>query len=172
MQPHPSPRILVIDDDEGIRTSVSDWLHDQGYAVHAVATALDGLVSFLTKPPDLVILDIGLPDVNGITVLLLLRASTLPISRTVPVIIITAYDDTQLRSELYDHGADHVVSKPFTLSELHAIITRRIATLPATAPVATQSQSRFITLGSLPNNTPWHSGVNHHALVVRAVSTG
>lgn len=124
-------RILIIEDDDAIRSSVSDWLNDRGYAIHAVATALDGLVSFLTNPPDLVILDIGLPDVNGITLLLLLRSSTLPIAWTVPVIVMTAYDDAQLRSELFDHGADNVVSKPFTLAELHAVITRRISALPA-----------------------------------------
>lgn len=139
MLQHPSRRILVIEDDDAIRTSVSDWLHDQGYAVHTVATALDGLVSFLTNPPDLVILDIVLPDVSGITVLLLLRSSTLPIARTVPVIVMTAYDDAQLRSELFDHGADNVVRKPFTLAELRAVITRRISTLPATDHADLQS---------------------------------
>lgn len=110
-------RLLLIEDDVAIRTRLIRALRERGHAVAAAHTAMAGLQSALDDRPDLVILDLGLPDLDGIELLRMLRAVS-----PVPVIIATARDDETEIVRGLDAGADDYVVKPFTAMQLDARI--------------------------------------------------
>ncbi len=107
--------VLVIEDDPAIRGSLVRSLASRGHAVTSAATGLGGLEQVLNEHPDLVLLDLGLPDVDGQRVLTMLRA----VSAT-PVIVVTALDDDASVVRALDAGADDYVLKPFTVDQLEA----------------------------------------------------
>jgi DNA-binding response OmpR family regulator len=109
--------LLLIEDDVAIRTMLLRSLRERGHAVAASNTAMDGLQTALAERPDLVVLDLGLPDLDGIELLRMLRA----VSR-VPVIVATARDDEAEIVRVLDAGADDYVVKPFTAAQLDARI--------------------------------------------------
>lgn len=114
-------RILVVEDDTGIALGLKVGLRQRGYAVD-VAGCLAGAWSALcVEPFDLVLLDLGLPDGDGRSLLQRLRNSTasLPDAHT-PVLIMTARDAVASRIEGLDSGADDYVTKPFDADELEA----------------------------------------------------
>ncbi|MDG4765374.1 response regulator transcription factor [Solwaraspora sp. WMMD406] len=108
-------RLLLIEDDLAIRTPLIRALRHLGHAVAAADTAMSGLQHALDDRPDLVVLDLGLPDLDGLELLRMLRA----VSR-VPVIIATARDDDAEIVRGLDAGADDYVVKPFTAAQLEA----------------------------------------------------
>ncbi|MEV4538863.1 response regulator transcription factor [Asanoa sp. NPDC049518] len=109
------PRLLLIEDDPAIRAPLLRALRDRGHAVAAATTAMDGLRAALDDRPDLVVLDLGLPDVDGAELLRMLRA----VSR-VPVIVATARDAETEIVRVLDAGADDYLVKPFTAAQLDA----------------------------------------------------
>ncbi|GIH22035.1 DNA-binding response regulator [Acrocarpospora phusangensis] len=109
--------VLLVEDDVTIRTALVRGLRDRGHAVSSAATALDGLRLALDTRPDLVVLDLGLPDLDGTELLRMLRA----VSR-MPVIVATARDGEPETVRLLDAGADDYVVKPFTATHLDARI--------------------------------------------------
>lgn len=109
------PQLLIIEDDVRIRTLLMRAFDDRGYAVSSAATGMTGLSMAIEQRPDLVVLDLGLPDVDGSEVLSMLRA----VSR-VPVIIASARDDDPSLVRALDSGADDYVVKPFTAAQLEA----------------------------------------------------
>jgi DNA-binding response OmpR family regulator len=110
-------RLLLIEDDPTIRMPLIRALRERGHAVAAAHTAMGGLQTALDERPDLVILDLGLPDLDGIELLRMLRAVS-----SVPVIIATARDDEAEIIQGLDVGADDYVVKPFTAAQLEARI--------------------------------------------------
>ncbi|MFI6338792.1 response regulator transcription factor [Streptomyces sp. NPDC050535] len=110
-------RLLLIEDDPTIRTPLIRALRERDHAVAAAHTAMGGLQTALDERPDLVILDLGLPDLDGIELLRMLRAVS-----SVPVIIATARDDEAAIIRGLDAGADDYVVKPFTAAQLDARI--------------------------------------------------
>jgi DNA-binding response OmpR family regulator len=107
--------LLLVEDDERIRRALLRSLGDQGHAVSWAATGRDGLQQALDDRPDLVLLDLGLPDIDGAQLLRMLRAVS-----SVPVIVATARDDDASVIDLLEHGADDYVVKPFTAQTLGA----------------------------------------------------
>lgn len=107
--------VLVIEDDPAIRSSLIRSLTERGHAVTSARSGLDGLQQALDGAPDLVLLDLGLPDLDGHSVLSMLRAV-----RDTPVIIITARDDDPSVVKALDAGADDYVVKPFGTAQLEA----------------------------------------------------
>ncbi|MGK5520656.1 response regulator transcription factor [Micromonospora sp. URMC 107] len=110
-------RLLLIEDDLTIRTPLLRALRDRGHAVAAASTAMTGLRDALDDRPDLVVLDLGLPDLDGRELLRMLRAVS-----AVPVIVATARDDETEIVRVLDAGADDYVVKPFTAAQLDARI--------------------------------------------------
>jgi DNA-binding response OmpR family regulator len=108
-------RLLLIEDDLAIRTLLVSALRERGHAVATATTAMDGLQTALDERPDLVVLDLGLPDRDGAELLRMLRA----VSR-VPLIVATARDDETEIVRLLDAGADDYLVKPFTAAQLDA----------------------------------------------------
>ena len=111
------PLITLVEDDPRIRQSLRVALQDLGYAVRAAATAIEALRVVSSEPGDMVILDLGLPDLDGRELLKMLRAVT-----SVPVIVATARDDEDEITRTLDLGADEYVVKPFSVSQLDARI--------------------------------------------------
>ena len=107
--------VLVIEDDSRIRTLLMRSLAEHGYAVSSAATGMDGLNQAVSTRPQLVILDLGLPDVDGQEVLSMLRAVS-----QVPVIVASARDDDASLVACLDAGADDYVVKPYTTSQIAA----------------------------------------------------
>ena len=147
--------ILVVEDDERIRTALIRALRERGHAVTSAATALAGLQQAVEERPDLVVLDLGLPDLDGRELLRMLRAVS-----SVPVIVATARDDDESVVQALDAGADDYVLKPFQSAQLEArirAVLRRAAGAAdaATAPVTVgdlvvDPRSRRVTLAGDP----------------------
>ena len=110
-------RILIIEDDASIREGLVDTLRVKGYRVTAAECGKEGLDFFRADPPDLVILDLMLPDMDGFEVCRHLKAPPAP---DVPVIILTARGTELDRVRGLELGADDYVTKPFSLLELIA----------------------------------------------------
>jgi two-component system KDP operon response regulator KdpE len=107
--------VLVIDDEVQIRRLLRVTLEKLGYAVHEAATGGDGLQMVLGKKPDVVLLDLGLPDKDGAAVLAELRSWS-----AIPVIVISVRNSEEDIVRLLDAGADDYIIKPFNTGELIA----------------------------------------------------
>lgn len=110
-------RILVVEDDEAIRSAVRRGLSDLGHAITTAETGMGGLEQILRDHPEVVLLDLGLPDVDGLTLLSMIRTAS-----DVPVIVITAQDDDPTMVRALDGGADDYVVKPFGTEQVAARI--------------------------------------------------
>ena len=109
--------VLVIDDEPTLAHVLQTSLTARGYEVHVAATGKRGLQLASLIEPDLVILDLGLPDINGIDVCRQLRLWSKS-----PIVVLTVENDEQQKIEALDDGADDYVTKPFSMPELHARI--------------------------------------------------
>ncbi|TCC45615.1 response regulator transcription factor [Kribbella capetownensis] len=110
-------RVLLVEDDDAIRTSLGKSLTAAGHVVTAVAAGADGVAAVARDRPDVLLLDLGLPDLDGRDVLAMVRAVT-----DVPVIVATARDDDASMVRLLDAGADDYVIKPFSSAQIDARI--------------------------------------------------
>ncbi|MEU6022805.1 response regulator transcription factor [Micromonospora sp. NPDC047134] len=133
--------VLLVEDDHVVRGAMLRSLTDRGHAVHAVGTALDALRRVAAEAPDLVVLDLGLPDLDGSDALRMLRGIT-----DVPVIIATARDDEQSVVRLLRAGADDYMVKPFTGAHLDARIT---SVLRRVGRASRAEQPVVLTVGGL-----------------------
>jgi DNA-binding response OmpR family regulator len=119
-----APRVLVVEDDEDIAQALQRSLRMEGYEVHTVADGKSALEHERAFAPDLVILDLGLPELDGLEV-----ARSLRDGDDVPILILTARDALESRVEGLDAGADDYLVKPFERQELlarmRALLRRR-----------------------------------------------
>lgn len=111
----PTNRILMIEDDPGIRRFVRLVLEDEGWQVFEADSARRGLIEAASRQPDLVILDLGLPDADGKQVLTELRGWS-----SVPVLVLSAREREDEKVAALDAGADDYLVKPFGVPELLA----------------------------------------------------
>jgi two-component system KDP operon response regulator KdpE len=126
-------RILVVDDEPQILRVLRINLLARQYDVVTAETGTDALKRATTDHPDLVILDLGLPDLDGVEVIRRLRAWT-----KIPVIVLSGRVDSHDKVDALDAGADDYVTKPFSVDELLArirVVTRRQADADEAAPV-------------------------------------
>ena len=108
-------RVLIIEDDPAIRSALKRVLTERGDVVAVAGTGMEGMTILMREQPDIVLLDLGLPDIDGFGVLGMLRAV-----REVPVIVITAQDDDRSTIRALDAGADDYVTKPFGADQVAA----------------------------------------------------
>ncbi len=147
--------ILVVEDDEAIRSAVRRGLTERGHAVATAGTGLAGLEQVLADHPQVVLLDLGLPDVNGLALISMIRATS-----QVPIIVITARDDDPTMVKALDGGADDYVVKPFGTDQVAArirAVLRRAGSDPGAAPepvrvgeLVIDERSRTATLAGVP----------------------
>jgi DNA-binding response OmpR family regulator len=110
-------RLLLVEDHEALRDLTRKYLHNRGFAVDAVGSGSEAAAAVSVADYDAVILDLGLPDIDGITLMGRLKAQR---KDDVPMLIITARDALQDRVEGLNRGADDYIVKPFELTELEA----------------------------------------------------
>ncbi|HQX81689.1 MAG TPA: response regulator transcription factor [Vicinamibacterales bacterium] len=124
----PRDRILLVDDEVAIQRSVGPLLRSHGYDVDVAGTGADALQQFAADPPGLIVLDLGLPDMDGTDVCRRIRLAS-----DVPIIVLSARGAEGDKVKALDLGADDYVAKPFGPAELLArirVALRRVATQP------------------------------------------
>ncbi len=131
--------ILIIEDEQPIQRFLRASLTNEGYRVNEAVTGTEGLRMAASQPPDLVILDLGLPDLDGQEVLKRLREWF-----TGPIIILSARDQEGQKIEALDHGADDYVTKPFGVGELLARLRTVLRHAYRVGP-----ESTVVTIGDL-----------------------
>ncbi|WP_416308468.1 response regulator [Neptunicella sp. SCSIO 80796] len=141
-------RILLVEDDRQLAEGLKQSLKMEGFAVDLVENGKDALHATVVAECDMVILDLGLPDIDGIDVLKTIRKQ----KKTIPVLVLTARDSTQDKILGLDYGADDYLVKPFEPSELFArlrVFERRLGT----------ASSSLIEIGQVCLDTASHSVV-------------
>ena len=126
--------ILIIEDDQKIRERLTKALAASGHSVDARRSGFEGLSAAVEDRPDVIVLDLGLPDVDGAELLKMIRAVS-----AIPVIIATARSDEAGIVALLDSGADDYVVKPFSVDQLEArirAVLRRSETKGRSGPIA------------------------------------
>jgi two-component system KDP operon response regulator KdpE len=111
------PRILLVDDEVAIQRTVGPLLRARGYELDMAGTAAEALKAFTERPPDLIILDLGLPDMKGTEVCRRIRTQS-----AVPIVVLSARGAEADKVNALDLGADDYVTKPFGPEELLARI--------------------------------------------------
>jgi DNA-binding response OmpR family regulator len=148
------PHILVLEDDPQVRRAILRALAERGYATSSAGAGMAGMEAALRDRPDLVVLDLGLPDVDGHQLLRMIRS----VSR-VPVIVATARDDEAEIVRALDGGADDYLVKPFGAAQLEArvrAVLRRASDSPGRpAPIRIDEleldvPARTVTLAGQP----------------------
>src|SRR5690606_5148204 len=123
--------VLVVEDDANVRTALIRELTVRSHVVRSVGTAMDALREVTQAPPDVVVLDLGLPDLDGAEVLKMLRGIS-----DVPVIIATARDDEPEIVRLLNAGADDYLIKPFSIEHLSARLAAVLRRSARSGPTA------------------------------------
>lgn len=141
----------MVEDDDAIRAAVQRGLREREHAVATAATGLAGLEQVIRDRPDVVLLDLGLPDIDGLTLLSMIRTAS-----DVPIIVITAQDDDPTMVRALDSGADDYVVKPFgtdqVAARIRAVLRRGRGGTAAAAPalrvggLVVDERSRTVTL--------------------------
>ena len=109
------PRVLLVEDDESTRSALRRDLIARGYRIDDVGDGTTALVRWEAARPDVVLLDLGLPDMDGARVIRAIRRDS-----TTPIIVLSARGAEQVKVEALELGADDYVTKPFGMAELHA----------------------------------------------------
>jgi DNA-binding response OmpR family regulator len=142
--------ILVIDDEPTLRETLVDALEADGFRVVAAADGREALAHFRAERPDLVLLDLMLPELSGIEVCRIIRAES-----GVPIVMLTAKDSELDKVVGLELGADDYVTKPFSLRELSARI-RALFRRSDAAALAADAQPALVDLGSVQADLAGH----------------
>jgi two-component system KDP operon response regulator KdpE len=137
-------RALVVDDEPGLLRTLTINLRARKYTVDAAATGADALAAASRHPPDVVVLDLGLPDMDGVEVIEGLRGWT-----QAPIIVLSARSGQQDKVLALDAGADDYVTKPFGMDELLARLRAALRRAPASGDLpAVETPSFTIDLAA------------------------
>ena len=136
-------RVLIVEDDKDIADLVAHYLGKAGFATEVIASGRDALAAIASHPPDLLVLDLMLPQVNGLEICRAVRANTK--TNAIPIIMLTARAEESDRIVGLELGADDYVAKPFSPNELVA----RARALLRRAQRATLAQGAPIGYGSI-----------------------
>lgn len=148
-------QILLVEDDELLAEGIVSALSRAGFAVNWLSTGKAACTQVVAEPPDIMLLDLGLPDMDGMDILKLVRQKKLPTQ----VLILTARDSTNAKVIGLDSGADDYLTKPFELDELLArlrVLERRLG----------NASSSLINIGPLSLNTTHHEVLLNGAALV------
>ncbi|MEB4614135.1 response regulator transcription factor [Leucobacter sp. M11] len=148
------PRILIVDDEPSIRELLTTSLRFAGFGVRAVSNGAQTISAVLEEEPDLIVLDVMLPDMNGFSVTKRLRSA----GYTAPILFLTAKDDTEDKIMGLTVGGDDYVTKPFSLDEIvariKAILRRTIQededAVITTGPLVMDQDTHEVTIDGTP----------------------
>ena len=128
------PRILVVDDEPNILNTLAPLLRSHGYDVATAAHGRGALTALDTAAPDLMVLDLGLPDIDGVAVCTLVRARS-----SIPIVVLSARGREADKVRALDAGADDYITKPFgsdeLLARIRAALRRADTTVGPSAPI-------------------------------------
>lgn len=141
------PRVLVVEDDEETRRVVVRQLTSRAYQVDEAADGRTALARWEARRPDLVLLDLGLPDIDGLQVIRHIRHEA-----TTPIVILSGRYEEREKVEALDRGADDYVTKPFGVDELDARL--RVALRHTVGPAA--GPTGQVVVGSMVFDAPRH----------------
>lgn len=148
--------VLVVEDDPGLNAALVATLKAADYRPVSARTAAEGLRWFAHYAPDLVLLDLGLPDRDGLSIIREIRARA-----ATPILVLSARGAEPVKVEALDLGADDFVQKPFGVDELlariraglrHAVQARGSAPVVRTGPLAIDFGRRAVTVGGAPTS--------------------
>lgn len=142
-----APHILVIDDELQIQRAIRTILAEKGFKVTTASKGAEGLALAAANEPDIVILDLGLPDMDGVEVCIRLREWT-----QIPIIILSVRDSERDKVEALDKGADDYLTKPFGIEELLARV--RVALRHSAS--RSGAPSKIVNAGDLSIDLAWH----------------
>jgi two-component system KDP operon response regulator KdpE len=172
-----APHILVIDDEPQILRAMRTILTEKQFKVTTASRGEEGLTLAAANEPDLIILDLGLPDMDGVEVCRRLREWT-----QTPIIILSVRDSERDKVSALDRGADDYLTKPFGIEELLARV--RVALRHASSRKSLQgTQSKVVKAGTLTIDLAWHivkrgdeevklTGTEHKLLAYLAANHG
>jgi len=165
----PDARILVVEDDDEVRSLLAEALVDLGYRVHTTASAEEALVALETAPPDLVLTDVNMGAMSGVELCARIKAD--PRLALLPVVILTAVHDLDARVAGLAAGADDFFAKPFELLELRTRLSAllRVKTL---LDQLERAESVITTLGATIEARDVYTGGHCERLAVYAVALG
>jgi two-component system KDP operon response regulator KdpE len=143
-------RILIVDDEPAIARALRPALQAQGFAIQVAASGAEALAGLESASPDLILLDLGLPDVDGVTLLQQIRARL-----HVPVIVLSVRGADRDKISALDSGADDYLTKPFSMGELLARI--RVALRHVQQAPAPAANRALITIGALVLDPAQHT---------------
>ncbi len=109
------PLILVVEDDKAIRKLITTTLETQRYQYHTAETGEASILEAVSQQPDIIILDLGLPDMDGVDIIKKVRAWS-----NIPIIVVSARSEDRDKIDALDAGADDYLTKPFSVDELLA----------------------------------------------------
>ncbi|HZG41147.1 MAG TPA: response regulator transcription factor [Nodosilinea sp.] len=150
--------VLIAEDDEGTRLSLCDYLELEGYSVLMASHGEMALEQMFSHQPQLIITDVGMPGLDGYT--LVQKVRQYPAFRLLPVIFLTAHNQTQDRIKGYQLGCDLYLPKPFELKEIGAIVRNLLerSQLMQSAWIQqvalTTAQQRAMQAGEMPTEMP------------------
>ena len=158
-------RVLVVDDDRSVRDALSRALRLEGYTVELAPSGGDALAALANEPADVVVLDVGLPGLDGLETCRLIRAK----GDSVPVLMLTARSGVSDRVAGLDAGADDYLVKPFALEELFARL-RAMLRRNVNQGTADSTESAALSFGDLTLN-PVTRDVRRGALELQLTRT-
>ena len=132
------PLILVVEDDAAVRNLMSVTLDTQGYRYHLARNGSEALIETSTHQPDVMLLDLGLPDMEGVDIIRKVRGWT-----SMPIIVISARSEDADKVEALDAGADDYLTKPFSVDELLARLRVALRRLNAEGMNSRESAQHF-----------------------------
>src|SRR5690349_10258556 len=133
--------VAVVEDDSALRRALRTSLRARGFDVHELATGEGAIVLAADGVPEVMLLDLGLPDIDGIDVLTRIREFS-----AVPIIVLTARDRQADKVRALDVGADDYVTKPFDTEELVARVRAVLRRAPSGPPAATKVHSNGVEI--------------------------
>lgn len=136
------PFILIVEDDHAIRNLIATTLEMQNYKFHTASTGHQAVLETASQKPDVVLLDLGLPDMDGVEIIKKIRSWTLT-----PIIVISARSEDRDKIDALDAGADDYLTKPFSVEELLARLRVTLRRLNYTS--STDTPSSVFTNGDL-----------------------
>jgi DNA-binding response OmpR family regulator len=152
-------RILVVEDDPDIATLVARYLEKAGFAADVVSSGGEALAAVAARPPDLLVLDLMLPQVDGLEICRAVRTNSK--TADVPIIILTARAEESDRIVGLEIGADDYMAKPFSPNELVARVRALLRRVQRTRP----SAERTVTYGPIVVDTQQHTVTANGAAV-------
>lgn len=168
-----APVVVVVEDEPQIRRFVCAALEDEGCVVHEANSAKQGLLEAANRKPDLIVLDLGLPDLDGLQVVIQLRTWS-----SLPILILSARASEQDKIAALDAGADDYLTKPFGVGELlarvRALLRRRVqmSDLPTLVTIG-ELQVDFVNRTVTKANEPLHlTPIEFRLLCVLYASAG